>query len=340
MINLTLAGQLLGTAFASGLNLYATVAVIGLAVRFEWIDGVPTGLGGLGNGIVIASAIALYILELVMDRIPFAGTAWEATHTLIRPGSAAALTLLALQGAPLVLVVPAMIAAAAVALAAHGSKAGLRLMVATSPAPRPVLSLLLSLAEDAAAIGLTVAALLVPQMALAVTGASAVLLLATGPRLWRAAMLGLHATAARLRGFFNRRGWLTRDQIPRSLRALVPVEPLGRSPARATQAAVTGLDGVGAYRNGWLVFTCDGPMFVYRSALGPRRTPLTGVSQVRLRVGLITDALYINPDSKTGFPPLRTHSGGPADARGYTIFLLKDGPAPHITAAELSGNGS
>lgn len=340
MINLILAGQLFGTAFACGLNLYVTVAILGLAVRFDWITGLPAGLGGLGNGIVIGSAIALYFTEMIVDRVPYAGTTWEAVHTLIRPAAAAALTMLALQDAPAEIQLVAVPAAAAIALAAHGSKAGLRLMVATRPRPSAGLNLALSLAEDVAAVVITAAVLLRPEAALAVAGASFALLLIAGPRLWRAASLGASAVIAQMRGFFSRPGWRAREQLPRWLRGVVPIEPLGRGPARATRAAVTGLGRIGAYRSGWLVFTCDGPRFAYRSLLRPRWTELTDISDVRLRVGLVTDALYVNTGTTDGYPLSSPLANSPAGVAGFTIFLLKDGPAPHETVAELLRNGS
>ena len=72
MINgsLILAGQLLGTAFACGLNLYATIALLGIASRAGWITNLPPGMTGLEHGLVIGSAAALYIVEFAVDRVP------------------------------------------------------------------------------------------------------------------------------------------------------------------------------------------------------------------------------------------------------------------------------
>jgi hypothetical protein len=322
MINMVLAGQLLGTAFACGLNLYATVALLGLAVRNDWITGLPAGLGGLGNGVIIGSAILLYIVELIADRVPIVGATWEAVHTLIRPAAAAALAVLALQGMPIQLVIAAAIAAAAVALAVHGSKAGLRMIVATRRKPRPALSWAVSVVEDVLAVGVAATALLFPETAVVVVAVALGLLLLAGPRLCRAALLGLHAVVSRGRGFFGHSGWRSRDQLPRSLRAAIPVEPLGRSPARAAAAGVAGLGGVAAYRSGWLVFTCDGPRFVYRALFRSRCTALPPITNVSVRKGFVTDAIYVT-------------ANGARRPRTFTIFLLKDGPPPHIAAAEL-----
>jgi hypothetical protein len=87
---LVLIGQLLGTAFACGLNLYATIAVLGISARLDLLAELPPGMRGLENGVVIGIAAAFYLVEFVADRIPGVDHAWEAVHTLIRPAAAAA----------------------------------------------------------------------------------------------------------------------------------------------------------------------------------------------------------------------------------------------------------
>jgi hypothetical protein len=211
------------------------------------------------------------------------------------------------------------------ALAAHATKSGVRLVFWTrggaATRRRTLHRTIISFLENLAAIGIVFATLLFPTTALAVVAASLLLLLLAGPRLWRAALLGIFAVTAWLRGFFGSPGWRSREQLPRAVRAAIPSEPLGRSPPRALSAAVTGLPGVGAYRNGWLVFTCDGPRFVYRSLFGARSAALPGADIVHVRAGILTDAIDV-----------RT-AGNP---RSFTLFLLKDGPPARIAAAELT----
>jgi hypothetical protein len=331
--NLVLIGQLLGTAFACGLNLYATIAVVGLSARFDLV-ALPPGMRGLENGIIIGIAAAIYLVEFVSDRVPGIDHAWEAVHTVIRPAAAAMLTLLALEGAPAAVRYGAVAAAAFVALAAHGTKAGLRLI--TTPrwldddghlAPRrPLARTAVSVLADAVAVGVAVAALLYPEIGVFVLAAVAVLLVFGGPRLWRAAGMGARALLARGRGFFGPRSWTLRPALPASVRNLIPPEPLGRSPARAVPAAVTGLRGAGAYRGGWLVFTCDGPCFIYSARFRTRSRELADISDVRLRRGVLTDTLEVRNGSSSGT---------------ITLFLFKDGPPAAVTAAELrSQHGS
>lgn len=334
-MTLVLAGRLLGTAFACGLNLYATVALLGIASRVGWVDTLPPGMIGLEHGFVIGCAAVLYVIEFVVDRIPVIDHAWEAVHTLIRPAAAGLLTMLALNGMPLGIVLAGGAAGTALALAAHGSKAGLRLIVSTrgSEARRRSLArIALGLLEDIAAVGLAVAALLFPRVAIGVTAASLALILLAGPRLWRAAILGLRAVLARARGFFNGRGWRYRDQLPRGFRSVVPGEPLGSSPLRAASAAVAGLPGIGEYRNGWLVLTWQGPRFLYRSLFRTRAATLPPISRLELRRGIVTDVLDLNPGTNG--------ANGARKTRSFTIFLLKDGPPPAVTAAELKADRS
>lgn len=312
------AGRLAGVAVACGFNLYATVAFLGIASRAGWFV-LPPGLRGLENTIVIASAAALYVAETVIDKFPYVDAVWEAVHTLIRPLAAGLLAGLAVSGVPSV--DPGVVAAlvALLTLAGHGAKAGLR-VAARTPA-RPMMRFGLSVAEDAAAIGLAAAALLYPQAAAILAAVIALIMILAGPGLWRAGLLGLRAFVSRLRGFFGDSRWRTSAEVPAGYRRAIAPDPHGLHPARAARAAVYGLPRVGAYRNGWLVIERDGPSFVYRSMFRTRRLGLAPAPEGRVRRGLMLDVLEIeNLD------------------RRYAIFLLKDGPAAEAALAEMIGS--
>lgn len=334
---LILAGQLLGMAFACGLNLYATIALLGLAGRFDLVAELPIGLGGLENWLVIGTAALLYVIEVIVDRIPFLDHAWEAAHTLARPVAAGLLVVLALLTQPWYVQAGAAAAAVIVALAAHGTKAGLRIIFsarwvdeAGNVRPhRGFARAAVSFLEDVLAVAIVVAALLYPTIAIFVLGAVLLLLLLGGPRLWRAAMLGIRAVVARARGFFGNPGWRSRDQLPRAIRAAVPAEALGTRPPRALRAAAYGLPGAGAYRHGFLVFAQGAPRFVYRARFRCRTAALLDIADVSLHRGLLTDTLEVS--AATTF----NGAGNSAAARKLTFFLLKDGPPPHLALAEL-----
>ena len=77
-------GRTAAFSFAAGVNLYATVAMIGLAARFDWVD-LPPQFAIFDNGWVIGAALALYLVEFFADKIPYVDTLWDILHTAIRP---------------------------------------------------------------------------------------------------------------------------------------------------------------------------------------------------------------------------------------------------------------
>src|SRR5256886_5645142 len=81
-------GLAMGAGFSSGLNLYATVATLGILQRFGVIH-LPPQLAVVAHPIALGAAIALYILEFFADKIPFLDTIWDTIHTFIRPPAAA-----------------------------------------------------------------------------------------------------------------------------------------------------------------------------------------------------------------------------------------------------------
>src|SRR6267378_521572 len=126
-------GLVLGAGFSSGLNLYATVATLGLLQRYGVIH-LPSSLQVLSHPWVLGIAIALYLVEFLADKIPYLDTIWDAIHTFIRPPAAALL-------------------AGGVALTSHGTKASARAAVNTSP--EPLSNWILSFGEDVLAVWLT-----------------------------------------------------------------------------------------------------------------------------------------------------------------------------------------
>ncbi|HVA18196.1 MAG TPA: DUF4126 domain-containing protein [Candidatus Dormibacteraeota bacterium] len=142
-------GFVFGTAFASGLNLYATIAVLGLLERFGGMH-LPGSLAILGNPFVIIGALLLYLVESVADKIPFVDHAWDVLHTFLRPFAAAVLTYGATASIPQEWRVLAALLAGGIALTSHGTKASMR--VAVNASPEPFSNSIVSIAEDAVAI--------------------------------------------------------------------------------------------------------------------------------------------------------------------------------------------
>jgi hypothetical protein len=142
----------LGAGFSSGLNLYATVATLGLLERLEVIH-LPASLRALAHPWVIGIAAVLYLVEFFADKIPYIDTIWDFVHTFIRPPAAALLAYAAVSGAGAEWRWGAALLAGGVALTSHGAKASARAAVNTSP--EPFSNWTLSLGEDALAVWLS-----------------------------------------------------------------------------------------------------------------------------------------------------------------------------------------
>jgi Domain of unknown function (DUF4126) len=139
-------------SFASGLNVYATVATLGLLSRFHAFV-LPSALHPLASWPVICVAVALFILELVADKIPAFDLLWNALHTFIRVPIAALLSYEATQHLSPAAQIGAAALGGLIALASHSGKTALRAVV--TPSPEPFSNIALSAGEDAAAISLT-----------------------------------------------------------------------------------------------------------------------------------------------------------------------------------------
>ena len=138
--------------FAAGLNLYATVAVLGLLAHFGNLP-LPPGLQVLQGWPVIAASLLLFAIEFFADKIPVFDLLWNAVHTFIRAPVAALLAYQATSQLSPGHQLLAALVGGTVALIAHGGKTAAR--AAVTPSPEPFSNIVLSLAEDALAIGLT-----------------------------------------------------------------------------------------------------------------------------------------------------------------------------------------
>jgi len=168
-------GRLLGFSFAAGINLYATVAILGLATRFGWVD-LPPQYRVFDNNWIIGAAIVLYIVEFVADKIPWLDSLWDAVHTVVRPVGGALIAVASIGHAQPTMRVVAAMAGAALATSTHVAKAGTRAMANTSP--EPFTNWGLSVAEDGFVLALGLLALTHPMAAGVVVVAGVVLIVA------------------------------------------------------------------------------------------------------------------------------------------------------------------
>ena len=153
---------LAAVGFAAGLNLYATVAVLGLLARFGHLP-LPPGLQLLQSWIVIAASLSLFLVEFFADKVPAFDLVWNALHTFVRVPVAGLLAYQATKQLSPEQQLLATLLGAAVALAAHGGKTAAR--AAVTPSPEPLSNISLSLGEDVLAVGLTWLAVRHPYIA-------------------------------------------------------------------------------------------------------------------------------------------------------------------------------
>ena len=159
-------GRTLGFSFAAGINLYATVAILGLASRYGWVS-LPEGYQVFGHSWIIATALALYVVEFFADKIPWLDSAWDTVHTAIRPLGGAFIAVTTLGEASPAAKVAAGLLGGTVAASSHFTKAGTRVVANSSP--EPFSNWFLSLSEDAFVVGLGYLALTHPVAALVVS---------------------------------------------------------------------------------------------------------------------------------------------------------------------------
>ncbi len=171
-VSVGLIGLLLGAAVASGLRLYATVAVLGFLGR-SGVIALPGELTVLTNTWVILVAASLYLVEFLADKIPIVDSVWDLVHTFIRVPAAAALAWAGASSLPEPWRIVAALVCGSVAFSAHGLKSSTRAVINTSP--EPVTNWLASLAEDGLTAFLLFLAVKYPLAAATVAAAVVVL---------------------------------------------------------------------------------------------------------------------------------------------------------------------
>jgi hypothetical protein len=164
-MDLTTLGRTLGFSFAAGVNLYATVAILGLAARYHWVT-LPPQFEVFNNNLVIGAAIVLYVVEFFADKIPYVDTLWDMLHTAIRPIGGALIAVATLGDASPAMEGMVALLGGTVAAGSHLTKTSTR--AAANASPEPFSNWILSLGEDLFVVGLGFLALQYPVVALAV----------------------------------------------------------------------------------------------------------------------------------------------------------------------------
>jgi len=158
----------MGSAWVSGINLYACVATLGLLSRFAHLK-LPGELEVVTNGWVIGVALALYVIEFVADKVPWVDSTWDVIHTFIRIPAGAVLAAAAFGDFDRGIQVVALLLGGGLALSSHGTKAATRAVLNTLP--EPVTNAVVSVVEDILAIASVIAAVFFPVLLFVIVAA-------------------------------------------------------------------------------------------------------------------------------------------------------------------------
>jgi hypothetical protein len=316
---LALIGSTMGLGFLAGIRLYATVFLLGLAIRLGWFHpwaGSAELMVLAHPAVLIVSGLAC-LVEFAADKVPWLDSLWDSFHTFIRPIGAAVLAAAAFGHFDPVVKAILIIICGGVALASNSSKAATRLAVNHSP--EPFSNIGLSLFEDALVPAGMWVSLKHPEVALGLVGVFLFLFLWLAPKIFRAVRLQLVALGALLHSWFgsdvdeNDGGtagldagfaWTglgagAHDALHGLARAARPIPAkharrVGKAlkletPARAVRAAATNkIRGLGN-SVGYLVVTEDGLAFVTRRWFANRvhRIPFGEMEASRWKRGLL-----------------------------------------------------
>ncbi len=186
----------MGAAWASGLNLYAAIFMLGMMGMTGNME-LPPSLEVLQNPLVLFAAGTMYVVEFFADKIPGVDTAWDVLHTFVRIPAGAMLAAGAVGNVDPAVAVAAGILGGGLTAATHATKAGTRAIVNTSP--EPFSNWGLSISEDVAVFGGLWAALNHPTLFVVLMFVFIVLLIWLLPKLWR----GIKLVFAKIRGWFG-----------------------------------------------------------------------------------------------------------------------------------------
>jgi hypothetical protein len=172
-------GTAMGAGWSSGISVYGVVALVGVSGRFGWIDAPAF----VEQWWVIALAVALFLVEFVIDKIALVDSAWDSVHTFIRPAIGGYLMSTATDTQ---LSVPALaVSGVLLALSSHSAKASTRLVINASP--EPVSNVAVSLAEDGLVVAVMALAISRPELAIVIVALLTVISVVVAVVLYRVA---------------------------------------------------------------------------------------------------------------------------------------------------------
>ena len=306
-----LLGSTLGLGLVSGINLYATVLVVGLGIRFDLIALRPElhQLEVLANPVVIVVAGLIFVVEFLADKIKWIDSIWDAVHTVIRPLGAALIGAAALGDVSPESVVIALLCGG-VALSGHSTKAGLRLLVNHSP--EPFSNVILSLIEDVLVVLGTYVAVQYPYVMLIIVALFVIAFLWFAPKAFRLLRVETTAILAIFKKLFLKlKGLIVRNRaskLPEIANDQMPIEyvyhlrdAFGMHDHAAVIKCVAG-KGVRGLRHsiGYLNITSTAAIFICKRLLRLRNhaVPRHMIEHVHFKKHLLMDRLTLKIGGK------------------------------------------
>jgi hypothetical protein len=328
MSTLTVLGSALGLAALSGINLYATVAITGLAIHLGWV-GLPAELGGLevlASWWIVGVSGGMYLVEFVADKWAWLDNVWDVVHTFVRPPAAALVALAATSATsdPVVQVI-AVLAAGGVALGTHAAKTTTRLSLNAASPAESTSNVAVSLLEDAFVAGAVLFVITHPVVSLVVLVVLSALVVWLAPKLLRALAVQVRSAAHSVRYLAHRRRPVRHEPPPRRYRGDVD-----RSSVVLTIPAYTArMRRVGRHRHGYLMLTDRRELvFATRRWLRPvlhRWTPVE-IESIHLGLGWLFRTLTV--ETTRGKHVLRLYRNAPAYLEDLVAELREDLDVP------------
>jgi hypothetical protein len=181
-MDLTTLGFAVGSAWLSGINLYATVFMLGLMQRFH-LAHLPGDLSYVAHTWVLILSGALFVIQFIADKIPAVDSAWDMVHTFIRVPAGALLAATAFAHFDPPVRLAALLLGGGIALSSHSAKTATRLAANTSP--EPFSNVALSLAGDAVTLGGTALMVRHPVAILVCVGGALIISLIMIRLIWK-----------------------------------------------------------------------------------------------------------------------------------------------------------
>ncbi len=260
MESLKLLATLLPLSMTAGINLYATVAMVGLSEKYQWIEGMPKELQVFDNWALISIALVLYAIEFVVDKFEFFDNAWDVISTFIRPVGAFAIGTAALGSADPAVAIGGSLICGAIALQTHVSKAGTRVALNVISPAETVSNVVISTAEDVFVFSFVWCALTYPIPTGIVASILLGILIAIAPRLFRWTLFFIKSFFAMFASWFNTRSKY--DTVPSALMELIGHVDVDAS----LECKCSGIAGIRG-RNGFLVVVGNKLFFLYHRYL-------------------------------------------------------------------------